>query len=167
MPPILSRKRTRSPSPSPKPDPPSKRIRAPNPPPRRGKILDAPPTAKRTLSQTKAFLEGIDTDSALSDPESSDDDFEDVPLNSTSNAHAKAKAQTADDSEETGKMRSALTITIQNMTMAQRPRFQATLLLRCLPYPRAHLTPNQTPKKVPRKYNVRSATSPIVYMFSI
>jgi xeroderma pigmentosum group C-complementing protein len=100
MPPILSRKRTRSLSPSPKPDPPSKRIRAPNPPPRRGKILDAPPTAKRTLSQTKAFLEGIDTDSALSDPDSSDDDFEDVPLNSTSNAHAKAKAQTADDSEE-------------------------------------------------------------------
>lgn len=109
MPPVLSRKRLQSDSP--KPEPPSKRTRAPKahapePPPRRTKqsVFDAPPKVNRTLSQTKRFLEGSDDDSDLSDAESSDDEFEDVPLNDTgtagSTAKGKGKAQNESDSEE-------------------------------------------------------------------
>jgi xeroderma pigmentosum group C-complementing protein len=95
MPPVLSRKRLRSDSPD--PEPPPKRARARNPPARRNKesvfqTLDAPPKAKRTLSQTKAYLEQDIDDSELSDAESSEDEFEDVPLNSGSKGKGKASA---------------------------------------------------------------------------
>jgi xeroderma pigmentosum group C-complementing protein len=98
MPPVLSRKRIRSDSP--KPEPPPKRTRASKPPARRSKesvfqTLETAPKVKRTLSQTKAFLEQEDDDSELSEPESSEDDFEDVPLN----RKGKAKAQGDEDSE--------------------------------------------------------------------
>ena len=109
MPPVLSRKRLQSDSP--KPEPPPKRTRAPKapapkPPPRRTKqsVFDAPPKANRTLSQTKRFLEGSDDDSDLSDAESSNDEFEDVPLTDTVTAGEKAKgkgkAQSASESGE-------------------------------------------------------------------
>ncbi|PVH98953.1 DNA repair protein rhp42 [Periconia macrospinosa] len=81
MPPILPRKRLRSDSP--KPEPPPKKAR--NTHPRRSKesvfnALDTPPTVLRTLSQTKKFLEEGDDDSELSNSGSSDEEFEDVPL---------------------------------------------------------------------------------------
>tara|TARA_R110002003_G_scaffold197_7_gene15390 strand:+ start:8934 stop:12296 length:3363 start_codon:yes stop_codon:yes gene_type:complete len=57
--------------------------------------LDTAPKVKRTLSQTKAFLEQDDDDSELSEPESSDDEFEDVPL-----SKGKAIAANGDDSDE-------------------------------------------------------------------
>ncbi|KAL1605815.1 hypothetical protein SLS59_002934 [Nothophoma quercina] len=109
MPPVLSRKRMQSDSPPPAPPP--KRARAPKapapkpapkPPARRNKqsVFDAPPKVNRTLSQTKKFLEGSDGDSELSDAESSDDEFEDVPLTKGSTAKGKDKAQEASDSEE-------------------------------------------------------------------
>jgi xeroderma pigmentosum group C-complementing protein len=97
MPPAASRKRV--PSDSPASEPPPKRTR--NAPARRNKesvfqTLDAPPTTKRTLSQTKAFLERADDDSELSEPgSSSDDNFEDVPLNK---GKAKARVNEDDDS---------------------------------------------------------------------
>jgi len=62
--------------------------------------LDAPPKVKRTLSQTKALLEQEDDDSELSEPESSEDDFEDVPLNGANKVKGKAKAQADEDSSE-------------------------------------------------------------------
>jgi xeroderma pigmentosum group C-complementing protein len=105
MPPVLSRKRLQSDSP--KPEPPPKRTRAPKapaqkPPTRRTKqsVFDAPPKVNRTLSQTKKFLEGSDDDSSLSDEASSDDEFEDVPLNKGSAGKGKGKAQAQSDSEE-------------------------------------------------------------------
>lgn len=109
MPPVLSRKRLQSDSP--KPEPPPKRTRAPKAlapklPPRRIKqsVFDAPPKVNRTLSQTKRFFEGSDDDSDLSDAESSDDEFEDVPLNDADTAGVKAKGkdkeQSASESEE-------------------------------------------------------------------
>jgi xeroderma pigmentosum group C-complementing protein len=98
MPPVLSRKHIRSDSPQ--PEPPPKRTRVSKPPARRSKesvfqTLETAPKVKRTLSQTKAFLEQGDDDSELSEPESSEDDFEDVPLN----RKGKAKAQDDEDSE--------------------------------------------------------------------
>jgi xeroderma pigmentosum group C-complementing protein len=98
MPPILSRKRIQSDSPE--PEPPPKRTRANKPPARRSKesvfqTLETVPKVKRTLSQTKAFLEQGDDESELSEPESSEDDFEDVPLNRKDTA----KAQGDEDSE--------------------------------------------------------------------
>ncbi|KAH7382391.1 Rad4 transglutaminase-like domain-containing protein [Phaeosphaeria sp. MPI-PUGE-AT-0046c] len=99
MPPVLSQKRLRSDSP--KTEPPRKRTRASKPPTRRNKesvfqTLDTAPKVKRTLSQTKAFLEQNDDDSELSEPESSEDDFEDVPLIGSANKDkGKTKAQEA------------------------------------------------------------------------
>lgn len=103
MPPILSRKRIQSESP--KAEPPPKRTRASKPNARRTKesvfqTLDTAPKVKRTLSQTKAFLEQEDDDSELSEPESSEDDFEDVPLGGANKNKGKAKAQGGEDSEE-------------------------------------------------------------------
>ena len=96
---------------SPPPAPPPKRARAPKapapkpapkPPARRTKqsVFDAPPKVNRTLSQTKKFLEGSDDDSELSNAESSDDEFEDVPLTKGNTAKGKGKAQERSDSEE-------------------------------------------------------------------
>lgn len=103
MPPVLSRKRLRSDSP--KIEPPPKRARARNPPAKRTKesvfqTLDTAPKIKRTLSQTKAFLEQDDDDSGLSEPESSDADFEDVPLTGASKATVKGKIQDGEESDE-------------------------------------------------------------------
>jgi xeroderma pigmentosum group C-complementing protein len=96
MPPVLSRKRIQSDSP--KPEPPPKRTRASKLPARRTKesvfqTLETLPKVTRTLSQTKAFLEQGDDDSELSEPESSEDDFEDVPLN------GKGKGRVQDDGD--------------------------------------------------------------------
>ncbi|KAH8701404.1 Rad4 transglutaminase-like domain-containing protein [Phaeosphaeriaceae sp. PMI808] len=96
MPPVLSRKRLRSDSP--KSEPPPKRSRASKPPARRNKetvfqTLDTAPKIKRTLSQTKAFLEQEDDQSDLTEPESSEDDFEDVPL------HDKGKAKQPENAD--------------------------------------------------------------------
>lgn len=55
---------------------------------------------KRTLSQTKAFLEQQDDDSELSELESSEDDFEDVPLNGVNKGKDKAEARDDGDSDE-------------------------------------------------------------------
>ncbi|KAF1830234.1 Rad4-domain-containing protein [Decorospora gaudefroyi] len=105
MPPILSRKR--SPSDSPKPERPPKRARAAkhHASARHGKesvfqTLDAPPKVKRTLSQTKALLDQHDSESELSEPETSEDDFEDVPLKGANKASGKKKAQQQGDSDE-------------------------------------------------------------------
>lgn len=103
MPPVLSRKRLRSDSPT--TELPPKRTRASQPKPkpkpsaRRTKesvfqTLDAAPRVSRTLSQTKALLEQEDDDSELSEPESSEDEFEDVPL--------KGKAQVEDGEDSDG-----------------------------------------------------------------
>ncbi|KAH3981875.1 hypothetical protein HBI49_153510 [Parastagonospora nodorum] len=105
MPPVLSRKRIQSDSPVPVPEPPPKRTRVSKPNARRAKesvfqTLDTAPKAKRTLSQTKAFLEQDDDDSELSEPDSSEDDFEDVPLDGANKGKGKAKAQDEDDSNE-------------------------------------------------------------------
>ncbi|KAF2824185.1 Rad4-domain-containing protein [Ophiobolus disseminans] len=100
MPPVLSRKRLRSDSPKLELEPAAKRTRAgkPKPPARRPKesvfqTLDAAPTVKRTLSQTKALLEQED-DSELSESQSSEDEFEDVPLTGAS------KGKGLEDSDE-------------------------------------------------------------------
>jgi xeroderma pigmentosum group C-complementing protein len=113
MPPILSRKR--SVSGSPETEPPPKRARAskskakPKPaapaPARRNKVsvfetLDARPKVKRTLSQTKALLEQEGDDSDLSEPESSEDEFEDVPLNGANTSKGKGKAGGDSDESE-------------------------------------------------------------------
>jgi xeroderma pigmentosum group C-complementing protein len=102
---MLSRKR--SPSESPKSEPPPKRARArKHPAPvRKGKesvfqTLDAPPKVKRTLSQTKALLEQEDDDSDLSELESSEDEFEDVPLDGANKGKGKGKAAIGEDSDE-------------------------------------------------------------------
>lgn len=100
MPPILSRKRLQSDSPQPEPQP--KRARARNAPSRRSKesvfqTLDAPPKVKRTLSQTKALLELEDDGSELSELASSEDEFEDVPLN---NGKGKAPMDDGEGSSE-------------------------------------------------------------------
>ncbi|KAF2125219.1 Rad4-domain-containing protein [Dothidotthia symphoricarpi CBS 119687] len=102
MPPVLARKRLHSESPT--SEPPPKRARARNPPARRGKesvfeTLDAPPKVKRTLSQTKAFLRQQDDDSELSESESSEDEFEDVPLKGADKGKSKGKAQEDEDDE--------------------------------------------------------------------
>jgi xeroderma pigmentosum group C-complementing protein len=101
MPPVLSRKRTRSNSP--KSEPPPKRARASKAPTRRSKesvfqTLETVPKVKRTLSQTKAFLEQDDDDSDLSELQSSEDDFEDVPLSGANKG--KGKAQDEEDGED-------------------------------------------------------------------
>ncbi|KAE8865707.1 hypothetical protein PTNB73_02801 [Pyrenophora teres f. teres] len=105
MPPVLSRKRLRSDSP--KAEPPAKRARDRKPPAptRRGKetvfqTLDAPPRVKHTLSQTKALLEQEDDESELSELESSENDFEDVPLSGGNKAKEKANAQADEDDSE-------------------------------------------------------------------
>lgn len=95
MPPALSRKRLQSISP--KPEPPPKRAR------RKESVfqtLDAPPKVKHTLSQTKALLEQDDDESAPSEPESSEDEFEPVPLHGANKSHRQAKAQQSEDAEE-------------------------------------------------------------------
>src|SRR5690242_2205879 len=103
MPPILSRKRLQSDSP--KPEPPPKRARAPNPPVPKAhtrrtqqSVFDAAPKVNRTLSQTKKFLEGSDDKSEPSDVDSSDADFEDVPLNNPDKG--KTLDHGASDSQE-------------------------------------------------------------------
>ncbi|KAI4928308.1 uncharacterized protein J4E92_005792 [Alternaria infectoria] len=105
MPPILSRKRSRSASPQTEPPPKRARARKATAPTRKGKesvfeTLDAPPKAKLTLAQTKALLEQEDDDSELSEPESSEDDFEDVPLNGASQGKGKGRATAGGDSDE-------------------------------------------------------------------
>ena len=85
MPPIIPRKRLKSESPSSEPAPKRSNHHAH---PRRSKdsifaTLDAPPTTTRTLSQTKKFLEQGDDDSKFSETGSSEDEFEDVPLDTT------------------------------------------------------------------------------------
>ncbi|KAH7361286.1 Rad4 transglutaminase-like domain-containing protein [Pyrenochaeta sp. MPI-SDFR-AT-0127] len=96
MPPVLSRKRLQSDSP--KPEPPPKRARTPKPPAPRSKesvfqTLDAPPKVTRTLSQTKALLEQEDDESELTEPESSEDEFEHVPLNGARKSVGPGEAQ--------------------------------------------------------------------------
>ncbi|KAI4955110.1 hypothetical protein J4E91_000966 [Alternaria rosae] len=105
MPPILSRKRSRSAEPQTEPAPKRARTRKSTASARKGKesvfqTLDAPPKAKLTLAQTKALLEQEDDDSELSEPESSEDEFEDVPLNGANKDKRKAKAAAHGDSEE-------------------------------------------------------------------
>ncbi|KNG52205.1 dna repair protein rhp42 [Stemphylium lycopersici] len=105
MPPILSRKRLHSASPIPEPPPKRARARKPTAPARRGKesvfqTLDAPPKANRTLSQTKALLEQDEDGSDLSESESSDDEFEHVPLTGANKGKEKAKAPADEDSDE-------------------------------------------------------------------
>ncbi|USP74705.1 uncharacterized protein yc1106_01979 [Curvularia clavata] len=107
MPPILARKRSYSGSPAPEPPPKRARARKPPPPARRDKVsifqtLDAPPKIKRTLSQTKALLEQEDDgDSESSEPVSTEDEFEDVPLNGATKGKGRAEVQHGDDSDET------------------------------------------------------------------
>jgi xeroderma pigmentosum group C-complementing protein len=62
--------------------------------------LDAPPKVNRTLSQTKAFLEQGDDESELSDPESTEDEFEPVPLNGANKSKGKGNAQEGGESDE-------------------------------------------------------------------
>jgi xeroderma pigmentosum group C-complementing protein len=100
MPPIFPRKRLRSDSPH--QEPPPKRT-GHHPHPRRSKdsvfdTLDAPPTVSRTLSQTKKFFEQGGDDSELSSSESSDDEFEDVPI-ADNKAKGKQKAQDSESEE--------------------------------------------------------------------
>ncbi|KAF1980400.1 Rad4-domain-containing protein [Bimuria novae-zelandiae CBS 107.79] len=93
MPPAISRKRLQSESP--KPEPPPKRAANAR---RKEAALETPPTIPRTLSQKKKQLEeliGGDDDSDLSSPESSEDEFEDVPLR-----NGKQKAQDFDRDDE-------------------------------------------------------------------
>ncbi|OAG03848.1 Rad4-domain-containing protein [Paraphaeosphaeria sporulosa] len=93
MPPSIPRKRLRSDSP--KPRPPPKRTAAH--PRRTAPSSDTPPTVPRTLSQKKKQLElfiGGGDDSELSSAESSEDEFEEVPLAST-----KAQSETSDGDE--------------------------------------------------------------------
>ncbi|KAH9883190.1 hypothetical protein J1614_000046 [Plenodomus biglobosus] len=107
MPPILSRKRAHSDSPPSEPLP--KRGRASKPPkpsPRQTResifqTLDAVPTPKRTLSETKALLEqGEDDDSELSEPDSSEDEFENVPLHLDGADKAMRQGQAESGSDE-------------------------------------------------------------------
>jgi xeroderma pigmentosum group C-complementing protein len=105
MPPIVPRKRLRSTSPAPEP-PPKRAALKHTPPAGRNKnnvfqTLDTPPTASRTLSQTKALLEQQDDDSDPSSPESDSDEFEDVPLvGSRANGKRKAQDGSASESED-------------------------------------------------------------------
>ncbi|UPX20665.1 uncharacterized protein EKO05_0010891 [Ascochyta rabiei] len=105
MPPVLSRKRLQSDSP--KPEPPPKRARAPKrtapkSPTFHSKqsAFDAPPKLTRTLSQTKKFLEGSNDESELSDEPSSDDEFEDVPMNDVKGKGKEEEASGSEESEE-------------------------------------------------------------------
>jgi len=105
MPPMLARKRLRSDSPL--SEPPAKRERVSKPRSRHIResvfqTLDAATKPKRTLSQTKAFLDQDDHDhvGALSDPASTDDDVEDVPLGSANKAQEKGKAPAATASDD-------------------------------------------------------------------
>ncbi len=105
MPPILSRKRLQPDSPDQESS--TKRARAAKPSMPKGRArrtqqseFDAPPKVNRTLSQTKKFLEGSDDDNELSNTSSSDDEFEDVPLNNTRIAKGKGKTQRVSESEE-------------------------------------------------------------------
>jgi xeroderma pigmentosum group C-complementing protein len=105
MPPVLSRKRSRSASPQTEPPPKRARARKHAAPAHKGKVsvfqtLDTPPKAKLTLAQTKALLEQEDEDSELSDPESSEVEYEDVPLNGANKGKGKAKAPADGNSEE-------------------------------------------------------------------
>lgn len=99
MPPLVPRKRLKSDSPN--PEPPPKRAAT-----RRTKesvfqTLDAPPTISRSLSQTKALFEQEDDDSsALSDLESSDDEFEHVISNAKGDAKADGAESSADEEWE-------------------------------------------------------------------
>ncbi|OAL45859.1 Rad4-domain-containing protein [Pyrenochaeta sp. DS3sAY3a] len=102
MPPKLSRKRLRSESPIPAPPP--KQARTGRRPARHGKesvfqTLDAPARVKRTLSQTKAFLDQ-EASSGLSSPDSTDDEFEDVPLGLSPKGKAQADEQQDEDADE-------------------------------------------------------------------
>ncbi|KAH9876770.1 hypothetical protein IAQ61_002130 [Plenodomus lingam] len=95
MPPRSSRKRAHSDSIAPS-EPLSKRR---NPRETVFQTLDAATKPKRTLLQTKAFLDQQDNedddDSELSEPNSSEDEFEPVPLH----AHGKQKAESQDGSD--------------------------------------------------------------------
>lgn len=62
--------------------------------------LDTPPTISRSLSQTKALLEQESDDSDLSEPQSDDEEFEDVVINGTTAASSlknKGKQKVEDD----------------------------------------------------------------------
>ncbi|KAJ4291839.1 hypothetical protein N0V90_009735 [Kalmusia sp. IMI 367209] len=97
MPPVVPRKRLRSDSP--KAEPPSKRAAHPHPR-HKEPALTKPPTIQRTLSKKKKAIEDIfgNDDSELSEPTSSEDEFEDVPI-AGSKAKGKQKAQSDDSSE--------------------------------------------------------------------
>jgi xeroderma pigmentosum group C-complementing protein len=93
MPPTIPRKRLRSDSP--KPEPPPKRTAAHAR--RKAPSADTPPKVPRTLSQKKQQLEefiGGGDDSELSSPESSEAEFEDVPIAST-----KGRSENSDEDE--------------------------------------------------------------------
>ncbi|KAF2262211.1 Rad4-domain-containing protein [Lojkania enalia] len=107
MPPVSFRKRFRSRSSSAEPSSkrPARRVRESI-----FQTLDAPPTVKRTLSQTKALLEQEeDYDSELSEPGSSEEEFEDVVI-APSKTKSKRKIEAIDstDSEDNEEWEDAL-----------------------------------------------------------
>lgn len=99
MPPTVPRKRLRSDSP--KSEPPTKRTAHPH---RKEPTSNAPPKVPRTVSQKRQQLEqfiGGGDDSELSSAETSDNEFEDVPI-ASNKAQGKQKAQSdsSDDDNE-------------------------------------------------------------------
>lgn len=160
MPPVLSRKRLQSDSP--KPEPPPKRARAPKPSATKSNarrtqqsVFDAPPKVNRTLSQTKKFLEGSDDDSELSD-ESSDDEFEDVPLDNSGKTKAtgKDKAQEADDSDESEEDSWEDALGVPHHTKADagpEPKISGDIALTLSAVPKAAFDSKSDGKKGPSK----------------
>ncbi|KAL1598826.1 hypothetical protein SLS60_007968 [Paraconiothyrium brasiliense] len=108
MPPTIPRKRLRSHSP--KAEPPPKRTSAHQL--RKEPTSNTPPNLPRTLSQKKQQLEtfiGGDDDSDLSSLESSEDEFEDVPIASIKAQDTeKAQSDSSDDESEEEEWEDAL-----------------------------------------------------------
>ncbi|KAH6611886.1 DNA repair protein rhp42 [Boeremia exigua] len=166
MPPVLSRKRLKSDSP--KPEPPPKRARAsklsaPKAPARRAQpsMFDAPPKVNRTLSQTKKFLEGSDDDdSGPSNTDSSDEEFEDVPLNTTSittvngREKGKSRAKKASESDESEDDDWEDALGIQHHTKhdaGPAPKISGDIALTLSTVPRAAFDSKSDGKKGPSK----------------
>ncbi|KAJ4983871.1 Rad4 transglutaminase-like domain-containing protein [Stagonosporopsis vannaccii] len=155
MPPVLSRKRLQSDSP--RPEPPPKRARVPKPSATKAhsrrpqqSVFDAPPKVNRTLSQTKKFLEGIDDDSGLSDAESSDNEFEDVPLNNAD----KSKAPEASDSQESDEDDWEDALGVQHHKKADtgpHPKISGDIALTLSAVPKAAFDSRSDGKKGPSK----------------
>lgn len=106
MPPTVPRKRLRSDSP--KPEPPPKRAANHR---RKESTFDTPPTVPRTISQKtkqlEEFIGGGDSD--LSSTESSEDEFEDVPIaNGKAKGKQKAQSDGSDDESEDEEWEDAL-----------------------------------------------------------